>query len=204
VLDFGETSDADSCFIVADKRSGFGISTLTLQFNATNSWGAPAATETVTFSTAHGVGFKEFTAMRSYRFCRIVMTSTLGYCELANIFIGKRQEIGRGINFGWSYKDTEIVNQKANRYGQIFSDIISRQKEIKASISFLNKDQLDAFLEAYDFCGESKPLFIKLGDDDMVNDYRRFSGMVFFDSVPSITNTHFNKYSLQLTLREAM
>jgi hypothetical protein len=203
VFDFGETSEVNTVFLISDKRNGFGFSTVTLQFNGTDAWGAPAATESVTFSTEHGVGFKEFTATHSYRFCRMVMTSTLGYCEVSNIFLGKKQNIVRSINFGWTYQDEQIVNKVSNRYGQLFTDIVSRQKKIDLSMNYLDKDNLDEFLVAYDYCGESKPCFIKLGCDEMINDYRRFSGMVFFETVPAITNDYFNKYSLSLTLREA-
>lgn len=204
VFDFGETSEVNTVFLISDKRNGFGFSTVTLEFNGTNSWGAPAATESVTFSTEFGVGFKEFTTTHSYRFCRMVITSTLGYCEVANIFLGKKNDITRSIDFGWSYRDSELVNQKTNRYGQIFSDIISRQKIINCSMKYLSKDYLDELFLAYDFCGESRPLFIKLGCDEMINDYRRFSGMVFFQDVPAITNQYFNKYNLSMVFREAM
>jgi hypothetical protein len=204
VFDFGETSEVNTVFLISDKRNGFGFSTVTLEFNATNTWGSPAATESVTFSTEHGVGFKEFLTTHNYRFCRMVMTSTLGYCEISNIFLGKKQNIVRGINFGWSYKDEELVSKKFNRYGQQFSDVISRQKTINCQVQYLNKDNLDELFHTYDFCGESRPFFIQLGCDEMVNDYRRFSGMVYFTDVPSITNTSFNKYSISMTLREAM
>lgn len=203
VFDFLETSDVDTVFLISDKRNGFGFSTVTLEFNATDSWGAPAATETVTFSNEFGVGFKEFT-LKSYRFCRMVITSTLGYCEVANLFLGTKLNIVRSINFNWNYRDLELVNQKTNRYGQIFSDIISRQKVINCALSNLNKDQLDEFFKAYDTKGESRPLFVQLGCAEMINDYRRFSGMVYFQDIPTISNQGFNRYSLSLILREAM
>lgn len=204
VFDFGETSDVNTIFIVPDKRYGFGVTAVTIEFNGANSWGAPAATETMTLSEEFGLGFKEFTTTHSYRFCRLVLTSTLGYCEIANVFLGKKLNISKSINFGWTYKDAELVNQKANRYGQVFSDIISRQKVINCTLKYLSKDDLDQFFLAYDSKGESKPLFIKIGCDEMINDYRRFSGMVYFQDVPSITNTHFNKYSVSMTFKEAM
>lgn len=203
VFDFNETSDVDTVFLISDKRNGFGFSTVTLEFNATDSWGAPAATEVVTFSTEHGVGFKEFTT-HSFRFCRMVMTSSLGYCEVSNLFLGKKDELVRSINFNWNYRDTELVNQKTNRYGQIFSDIISRQKIINCGISNLDKDMLDQFFKSYDAKGESRPLFIKLGCVEMSNDFRRYSGMVFFQDTPTISNPRFNKFNLSLVFKEAM
>ena len=154
-------------FIVPDKRSGFGISTITLEFNATNTWGSPAATETIQFSDIHGLGFKEFLT-HSYRFCRVVMTSTLGYCEISNLFIGKKLNINRSVSFSWTYKDDELSIKKSNRYGQVFTDVITRQKTISAALRLLDKNQLAEFYKAYDYCGESKPFFIRLGRSPIV------------------------------------
>jgi len=202
VIDFNETSEVDSFFVVSDKRAGFGFSTITLEFNATNSWGAPAATESITFSDTHGIGFKEFTT-KNYRFCRIVMTSTLGYCELSYIYLGKKMELDRSISFGWTYKDDELSQKRTNRYGQLFTDVILRQKTISGALRLLDKDKLEKFFAIYDECGESKPFFVRLGCDGMIDDSRRFSGMVFFTDIPTITNTSFNKYNLSFTAREA-
>jgi len=203
VFDFGETSDIDTFFIVPDKRNGFGISTISLQFNATNEWSSPAATESITFSTTHGVGFVEFAAVRSYRFCRMVLTSTLGYCEIANVFLGQKLEIEKSINFNWNYKDEELSTSKLNRYGQQFTDVILRRKVVNCAISYMSKDQLAAFFTAYDYCGESRPMFVKIGCAEMSDDYRRFSGMYFFNDVPTVTNAYFNKYNVTMALREA-
>ena len=76
VFDFQETSEIDSIFIVDEPRNGFGISTITIQFNATSDFSSPAHSETVDFSIAHGVGYKIFT-QQNYRFARLVLTSNL-------------------------------------------------------------------------------------------------------------------------------
>lgn len=202
ILDFNETSDVDSFVITDNKLTGFGVSTITLEFNATNEWSSPAASETVTFSPKFGLGIAEFT-LKSYRFCRIVMTSTLGYCELGKFFIGKKMELGRSINFNWSIKDNELSTKQTNRYGQIFTDIIIRQKTINASLSLLDKDHLDKINDWLDYVGETRPFFVKIGCDNMVNDNKRFSGMVYLSDVPTISNPYFNKYNLSMTFIEA-
>ena len=204
VFDFNETSEVNSFFIVGDKRSGFGVSTITLQFNGTDSWGAPASSESITFSTEHGVGFKEFLTTHSYRFCRMVLTSTLGYCEISNVFLGKKLTISRGINFGWSYRSNELSKESRNRYGQLFTDILFRQRLISCSISNMSKDDLDEFFKMYDSKGETKPFFIVLGcDGQNTNDHRRYSGMYYLENIPPIPNPKFNKYNVSMSLIEA-
>lgn len=206
VFDFGETSDVDSFFIVDNPLDGFGVSTLSLELNGTNSWGAPAATEALTFSTTHKLGFDEFATTHSYRFARLVMSSSLAYCELANIFIGKKISMlnDRSINYGWAYQNKDNARTTENRYGQRFSDIVNRQRQLNIAFSNLTKDHLDQIFEFYDDKGTHLPFFVRIGCDGMINDNRRFSGMVYMTAAPQITNRFFNNYSLSMTLEEAM
>ena len=202
VFDFGETSEVDSFFLVADKRNGLGVSTITLEFSHTNVWTSPAATEVITLNAEYNAGYKEF-AVKEYRFCRMVMTSTLSFCEIANVFIGKKLDLNRSINFNWSIKDNELSRKQTNRYGQIFSDIINKQRVINASLSLLDKDQLHKINSVIDLYGETKPFFVRIGCDNMVNNPLRFSGMFYFNDIPQISNPNFNKYNLSFSLIEA-
>lgn len=201
VIDMQESQLVDTIFIVADKRNGFGISTLTVEFNGTDSWGSPALSVSVPFSVEFGIGFTEFT-QSSYRFARVVMTSTLGYCELSKIYIGKNLSMTRSINFGWSIKDEELSQKATNRYGQLFTDVILRQKAITFTMQNMDKEDLDLVNSVIDRTGETKPLWFILGCTEMVNDNRRFSGPYILSDIPTIVNAYFNKYSLTMNVRE--
>lgn len=207
VFDFQETSEVDSIIMVDNHRSGFGVSAVTLEMHGTNTWGAPAFTQVLDLpSIPHGVGFTELAAIQSYQFARLVMTSTLAYCELSNLFLGKAIELldERSINYGWSYQDKDLSTVKSNRYGQDFVDIITRQKQLNISFSNLSKEQMEQLYEIYDDKGITKPFFIRLGCDNMTTDYRRFSGMVKMSQIPMITNKSFGRYNLSMTLEESM
>ena len=204
VFDFQETSEINSVMVVDEPFNGFGFTTITLELNGTNTWGSPAFTQSITVSTEHGVGYAEFNT-QSYRFARIVLNSTLGYCELSKIYIGKNTQIGtdRSVQYGWSYQDRDISRVTENRYGQKFSDIILRQRLINFSMNLLSKDEMDNIFEIYDYCGITKPLFIRIGCDEISNEKRRYAGMFYMNNVPTITNTSFNRYSLSFQLEEA-
>lgn len=202
IFDFNETAEIDSFFIVGDKRNGLGVSRIILQFSHINEWNSPAAEVEVNINAEYNSGFTEF-QMKEYRFCRMLITSTLSYCELANIFIGKKLGLNRSINFNWSIKDNELSTKQSNRYGQIFSDIIGKQRTVNASISLLDKDQLDKINYIIDYYGETKPFFVRIGCDNMVNNPLRFSGLYYFQDVPQISNPHFGRYSFSFTLIEA-
>lgn len=205
VFDFGETSEVNSILLVDSPRDGFGVTSVTLEMNGTNTWGAPAFTTTVPLNAIHGLGFKEF-ALQSYRFARLVMTSTLGYCELSKVFIGKEITFANnmGIELGWTYQDKDLSTFRENRYGQKFIDVVSRQKQISFSIRSMDKTEIDQVLEIYDEKSTIKPFFVRIGNDEMINDPDRFAGMFYLNTVPQITNKSFGLYDISMNLEEAM
>jgi hypothetical protein len=203
ILDFQETSLIDSIFIIADKREGFGISTMTVEFNGVDNWASPPYSVAVPFSTTLNIGHVSF-AQIGYRFARIVLTGSLGFCELSKIFIGKELGMSASINFGWTIKDEELSNKSKNRYGQVFTDVISRQKTLGFSFKNINKDDLQLLNAMLDRVGESKPFYIAIGTSEMAYDYRRFSGPVLLDDIPTVTNSNFNKFMLSMTVKELM
>lgn len=201
VLDFNESSLVDGIFVIADKRSGFGISTMTVHFNATDLWTSPAYSISVPFSSTLNIGHVTFPQI-SYRFAKIVLTSTLGYCEISKIFIGKELGMTASVNFGWTIKDEELSIKSKNRYAQVFTDVITRQKVLGFSFKNINKDDLNLLNLMIDRIGETKPFYIALGNNSMAVDYRRFSGAVMLEDIPTITNSSFNKYNLSMSVKE--
>lgn len=205
VMDFGETSEMDSILVVDDPRNGFGVSTITLELNTVNTWTTPAFSQVLTMNTYQGLAYAEF-PLKTYRYARLVMTSTLGYCELSKFFIGKAIgfESGMGIDLGWNFADKELSTVKENRYGQKFVDVVARQRQMSFSINTMTKDELDQVFEVYDSKGITEPFFVRIGTDGMINDKDRFAGMFYLNSIPSITNKAFGLYDISMTLEEAM
>jgi hypothetical protein len=202
ILDFQESSEINGIFIVADKKAGFGVSTLTVDFNATSNFTTPAFTASVPFSPELGIGHLSLATTIAYRFARVRMTSTLGYCELSKLFIGKAVPLERSINFGWTIKDEDLSIKTRNRYGQIFADIITRQKNIGFAIRNANKEDVQLINKVLDRVGETKPLYLAIGNDLMATDYRRFSGPVILEDIPTITNASFNRFNMSFSVRE--
>jgi hypothetical protein len=203
IFDLQETQEINHVFIVASKRDGFGISTAKIQFNATASFVSPASEFDITFTNAFGFAYVEI-PLQEYRFARLVMTSSLDYTEISNVYIGKALPLERTINFNWSIKNDELSNKQFNRYGQMFTDIIDRQKTISFSISNMDKVDLALINSILDVYGETSPVYIIIGDATIVDDNRRFSGPVIINDSPTISNPRFNKYNLSLSVKELM
>lgn len=212
IFDFQETSEIDSIFMVDNYKNGFGFISATLELNATSDFSSPAFTQVLTFDQLTGIGLTELASIQSYRFARLILVSTAGYCELSKIFIGKKlllnegdiNKSARSISFGWTFKNKDLSQMKENRYGQKFGDKIARQKTFSFSFANLNKNHITQIDSITDDKGIVKPFFVKIGCPDMTNSVDRYSGMVFLNDIPQETNSGFNRFRLPMSLEEAM
>lgn len=205
VIDLGTADPIDTFMIVDNWQNGFGIATLTLEANGTDVWTSPAFTTTITLNDTFGVGVSQFLE-KSYRFWRIVLTSTLGYCEVSNIFLGKASRITtNGVGYGWNYINRDLARKQSNRYGQEFVDEIGTLKELNSlNFTVLDKDEMDILLDVYDTNLTGKPFFVyfPLETDSLVNDEDRYNGMYKFKTEPSFTNINSGYYNVAIDLKE--
>lgn len=207
VIDLGSTEDVDHFAIVDNWQNGFGVTAITIEGNGTDSWGAPAFSTTVTLDNTFGVAVKDFGSTQSYRFWRIVMTSTLGYCEIANMFLGLDSTIStNGVGYNWSYTNRDLAKISTNRYGQKFIDDIGTQKDLSnLQFQVLDKDEMDVLFGVYDANRTVKPFFVyfPLETDSLSNNDDRYNGFYYFNSEPTFENINSGYYSTTLNLREA-
>jgi len=207
VIDLGGAENIDSFGIVDNWQNGFGITAITIEANGTDSWGAPAFTTTATLDNTFGVSVKAFASAQSYRFWRIVLTSTLGYCEIANMYLGAATDIAtNGVGYNWEYINNDLSNQRVNRYGQKFIDDIGTQKELNnLQFQVLDKDEVDSIHAVYDGNRTVKPFFIymDLETESLANNDDRFNGFYYFKNPPSFVNVSSGYYNTSLNLIEA-
>lgn len=206
VIDLGNAEFVDSFMIVDNWQGGWGVTTLTLEANGTDEWTSPAFSTVIDLDSKFGVGVKEFPEV-SYRFWRLVMTSSLGYCEIANIFLGKASKVEtNGVSYNWNYSNADLSNRSVNRYGQEFFDEIGTQKSLNnLSFRIMNKDEMDIILDIWDNNLRSMPFFVyfPLETDNLVNNDNRYNGMYRFSRQPQFTNINSGFYNTSLSLLEA-
>jgi len=208
VIDLGKKETVDSFCIVANSLDGWGVNSLTLEGNDVDGWSSPAFTQSCTLSQKFGVCVQEFSSSQSYRFWRLTMTSTLGYCELSNMFLGTKSEVTtNGIGYGWKYINNDLSTTRTNRYGQKFTDIKNTQKELRdLTFSLMGKDEVDTILNVYDLSRTTLPFFVKLDleNGSLFNDDDRFNGLYTFKEVPTFENVNSGFYNTTLNLIEAV
>lgn len=206
VIDLGAAQDIDAICLSANWKNGFGVSAVTIEANATDSWGSPAYTTTITLNTDYNHAFKVLSAAQNYRFWRLVLTSTLGYCELSYIYIGKKTAFTtNGISYNWNFREDDLTTSQKTVYGQEYFDDFGTQKQLSnLSFQVLNTTELDQVFEIYDNCRTIKPFFVKIGDDTdtIISDEDRLSGLYKLTENPQITNISSGFYNTTMSLRE--
>ena len=207
VIDFGTAESCDTFAVVDNWQSGFGVTSITIEANGTDSWGSPSFTTTATLDNTFGVSIKKFASAQSYRYWRIVLTSTLGYCELSNIFLGSATTITtNGVSYNWNYANKDMSSISENRYGQRFVDDIGSRKELtNLQFQVLDKDELDSIISIWDNNRKVKPFFVylPLENDSLHNNDDRFNGLYYFSADPQVTNTTSGYYNTVFSLIEA-
>lgn len=204
-IDLGSMEEVNSVAIVDNWKNGFGFTAVTIEGNMTDTWGAPAVSETLSIDSKHGFAFADFTTA-NLRFWRLSFTSTLGYVEVANIVIGKKLEIAtNGLGYNWSYLDRDLKDTDTTRYGQEYYDLFTTRKELSSlRYDAMDKDEMALFYELYDLNGTTKPFIFYFCDQTgaVIDDADRINGLYKMTKKPAITNFSSGFYRFTMSLRE--
>lgn len=212
IFDFIENSGIDSILLCDNYKNGFGFTSASYVFAMSSSFSTPLASGTIDFDANSGVTYKDLGSVVNARFMKLTLTSTLPYCELSKIFVGKKITLNggnstaqnRSINFGWTYKNKDLSLIKDNRYGQRFGDKIARQRQFNTSFANLTKDHVAQLASISDVKGIVEPFWVHIGSPDMTATLNRYTGMVFLADIPQESNGNFNKFNMPFNLEEAM
>jgi len=205
VVDFGSAKSVDTIAFKASSTGSIGwTGNLTLEMNATDSWGAPSFTTTITPNTTFNIGYKNF-ATQTYRYARLVATGS-SYVEFSNFFLGAFTQLAdNSIDFGWSHSFNDLTKGSFNRYGQGFFDENLKQMDLSASFKYLNKTELATIQDMFLYHGISKPIWIVVDEDESIVDAKeRFINQFTVQGSPDFKNGAFGLYDTSFKLIEVM
>lgn len=199
VFDFKTAEPVDSIIVIGDKLNGLGFASMLVEANPNNVWGSPAFSTTLVPNQKFNFGYADASAdLPTYRFWRLTVTGAASYIELSNIFIGQEIPIGRSVDLNWSYKNVDKSTFTTNRYGQRFTDIRNRQKEISIGYSILSKTEFPPLQDAIDENGEHTPFWIIMDPDELISDgVGRFAGQFYLIDAPTLKNTFYQRYDVK-------
>lgn len=201
-IDLGSAQDINA-FSIVHNGTAFGVSTVTLELNSTNVWTSPAVSQVITLDTTHGFGYHIFNIDQNYRYARIVLTSSLTYCEVSKIFLGKYASIGElTFEYPIKYKQNNNSSVTKNRLGQRFIDLINTQKEISGSISTMTKEEVAPLLSMLDFTSFTLPIWLIFPEGNITTDNDRINGYYYLKDDPTLSFVIGNYWNTELNFEE--
>ena len=205
VFDLGSAESVEAICLAPNWQTGFGFTGITIEANATDSWGSPAFSTVLSFDSTFQTSITELSSAQEYRFWRFVITSTLGYCEISNVFIGSKVDIStNGIVQGLSYENMDLVNKSTSEYGQEFIDDIAQQKMLNnMSYETMTTAEIEQFYGVYDNVRSIKPFWVRFKNPDSIfTDEDRYSGIYKFTRVSKVTINKGGFFSVGFNLIE--
>lgn len=205
VFDFITTEPVDSILIASHTLNGFGFNgALTIEANATNTWGSPAFSTTLTPNHEFGFGATILESPESYRYWRVSGVGST-YFELGKIFIGSQYIPQRNIGIGFTFDSEDQSSYSETRYGQRFIDELPSRNNIRGQINLINKENVDPFFDFINYVGRKRPFWCILNNSgEVINDPFRFAGMFYFRERPQSKHVINGIYSFTLTMDGAM
>lgn len=210
-IDLGTSGNPQALVIIGTRDKPFPLTesaTVTLQGNATDSWGSPAYSHTVTLDQ-RALVLSNAAGLHSspLRFWRIVFadsTNPLGYIEVAKVFLGTYWEPVRGsLQFPFKFDYVDYSKAVQSEGGQSFANIKSQTVRISTDwfgLTVAEKEVIDAH---YEKVGIGKPFFVQLDPDlaysTSIGIYTKY---VRFDGTASCSLTSPGVFSLQADLIE--
>lgn len=205
VFDFITVEEVDTIIVRGDALLGRGFnSTLTIEANATDSWGAPAYSTTLSFDDNFNIGSKVLASSETYRFWR-VSGSGSSFLELSNICLGKSFIPGRNMTNAFKYEEVDRSSVKSNDFGQKFFTEKNRQDRMDIDFKFLTKTQVNEFMTMFDAVGTTKPIWVIPDNAAFFSpDRDRFSSQFYLRRVPRYNHSIKGLYNLSLSLEEVI
>lgn len=205
VFDFVTTEAVDTIMVRGDALDGRGFTgTLTIEANATDSWGAPSYSNTLTFDDEHNIGFLTLSSAESYRFWRISGSGS-SFFELSNVCMGQAFIPGRNMTTRFSYLERDLSSKTQNEYGQFFITEKNRRDEMNIEFKFLTKEQTDDFMTMFDAVGESKPIWVIPDNSEFFSlEKERFASQFYINDIPRYNHSIKGLYNISMRLIEVI
>lgn len=207
VFDFGSAKDINSVAIVDSAQRIFNFESAKIELNTVDVWtpGSIPVVQALTIDYGNGWINFNWSSIQNYRYAKLTFLNSnpLIFMELSKVFIGKSTEID-GVCFSYpiSIRDNNRAVVTTNRYGQKFVDEILSQKEIKAQIPSMTKEELDVLLEMIDYASYTKPIWLYMDSTNIMVDQNRISGYYYLAEDPEIVLNQGNYWSVSLSLVE--
>ena len=186
-VDLGQTREIDTIAIVGHAVDGLGVTALSVKTSVTSDFSGSTPIP-ITLTQEFNMGW-EFITSVNHRYVELTFTGTGSFCEVSNIFIGKR--INLPLNSfsiaSFRYRQDDRSETRFNDYGQQFSNILNFQKRLVGTIEYCTKAETETLDEMFLEHGRHEPLWVILDPDSdaMNNGAYKLTVYGYMEKMPS-------------------
>jgi len=198
VIDHG-SAKAVTCIVLLDHDLTNADSLIKIEFNATDSWGSPSASETLTWSASPIV---KYFSSQSYRYNRITFTKSASNetRQIGRVFVGTYFEspVAENINFN----TIDLSKSTTTIGGQNYSDVRNNYDELSIPMALITKADMDTLKPEFASVGTHTPYFFAINNDVEANDWVYYVKNKKIPGFSAVSST--NYWSTSLSLREML
>lgn len=188
VFDFGAARSVN-CIALTGYDWALSPGTLIVEFNDTNTWGAPAETKVLEWKANPTVNGNKATIILifesiNYQFARLNVVYSPGGTptdwQLGRIFIGQYFQPEAQYNYGYQVNMIDPSLGSRSVGGQPYYDEIEKYREISFPVIARSQDQWKFYQRMFNFVGVSRDLFVAFDYDnepDEMTIYGKFSSL---------------------------
>lgn len=176
--------------------------TLQIEFNATDAWGGPSATETLTWVAPttpggnKGTIIKKMAATQTYRYNRLSVVNAPGDWNLGRLFLGTYFEPATTYSWGYSEEVADPSLLSSTIGGQDHADELERYRVFAARGIIATQAQWVLYQAMVNTVGKRKELFAAF---DYTNDAAERTLYGKFSKVPVIKRPYLYEYDFEFT-----
>jgi len=164
-FDLGQTRDIDTVAIAGDPTETLGITAASIKTSVTSDFTLSTPIP-ITLSSEYGIGIEYITEV-NHRYVELTLTGSGSFCELGNLFIGKRLNLPLNSFSVSSFRYRNDDNSKVafNDFRQRFIDSYPYVKRLVGTIEFCTKTEQEDLDTMFLRHGKQKPLWVIVDRD---------------------------------------
>lgn len=193
------TAQAVTAIILLDHDLTAADSGIILEGNATDSWGSPSVSETLTWTTGT---IKKYFASQTYRYWRLRFTksSSSEARQIGRVFLGTYYD--QLTLSDLSITPVDLSKSVRAIGGQQFTDIRPQYDNIALGFQLITKAEYDQLKTIVDTIGINTPIFVSINNDVEPDTWLYYAKMKSLQSLVPIGTT--NYWSAGMALEEQL
>lgn len=210
VIDLGAATNIDSVALIFDPLGGIKFTTsatITIQANATDSWGTPSVSQALTVDTVNKTATHFFATNQSYRYWRLRLqdaTNTRTYLEVSKLLLSKATQLTQTPDIGFKYTLDDQSKVQKTAYGHQYADLYPIKKGFEYNYEALTQADFVTLLEIYRLKGNTQVIAFALDPTEQFLDKERYFIYGYFSGNFSGTNKFLGYFSNPLKIEEAL